>query len=189
MHVVNAHLDQSDEQIAARVQGGDSDAFGVLIERFEAKLRRYSSRFIARSDDIDDILQSVFLSAYQNIQSFDASLRFSPWIYRIAHNACVNALRTSGRTVSDYDFDTLIGAYVYEDPAERERDLRDTRLLLDTDLEKLDAKYREILILHYYEDMPYKDISDILQIPMGTVSIRMKRAREAVKKVMKDSYE
>ncbi len=182
------HVDttQSDEQYVRRVQGGDSDSFGILIERYEAKLRRYSRRFIAREDDVDDILQSVFISAYQNIQSFDASLRFSPWIYRIAHNACVNALRSSGRTVSDYDFDTIIAHHVYEDPAERERDLRDTRTLLDSGLDKLDPKYREILILHYYEEQAYKDISDILQIPMGTVAIRMKRAKEALKEVIKD---
>ena len=183
MHVgSNITSDESDEHIVGRVQAGDSDAFGILIERYESKLHRYASRFIARTDDVDDILQTVFISAYQNIQGFDPSLRFSPWIYRIAHNACLNALRSSGRIAYSYDFDALVGGYVYEDPRERERELRDIRAQLDVGLEKLEAKYREILILHYYDDMPYKDISDILQIPIGTVGVRLKRAKEALKK-------
>lgn len=185
MHVDTKRLDQSDEYIAGRVQNGDADAFGILIERYEAKLRRYASRFIARTDDIEDILQTVFINAYQNIQSFDSSLRFSPWIYRIAHNACVNTLRSSGRIAYSYDFDALVGSYVYEDPQERERDLRDARAQLDVGLAKLDAKYREILILHYYDEMSYKDISDVLQIPIGTVGVRLKRAKDALKNEIK----
>ncbi|TSC85626.1 MAG: RNA polymerase sigma-70 factor, ECF subfamily [Parcubacteria group bacterium Gr01-1014_8] len=182
------HVEQteSDEEIACRVQGGDIDAFGILVDRYEQKLARYGRRFVARDEDIQDIVQDVFVSAYQNIQGFDATLRFSPWIYRIAHNACVNALRKSGRTAFSYDFDALVSHHVYEDPAESERDVKDMRLLLDRGLDKMQAKYREILILHYYEDMQYRDIADILQIPIGTVSIRMKRAKEALRENIKN---
>lgn len=182
------HVDSNDtdEHIAQRVQSGDVDAFGFLVDRYETKLRRYSRKFIARDDDIDDILQDVFINTYRTIQGFDTSLRFSPWIYRIAHNACVNALRASGRTAYSYDFDTLVSHTVYEDPAETERDMKDMRILLEKGLEKVAPKYREILILHYYEDMAYKDIADVLQIPMGTVSIRLKRAKESLKEALKN---
>jgi RNA polymerase sigma-70 factor (ECF subfamily) len=182
------HVDtnDSDEHVAARVQSSDVDAFGTLVDRYEGKLRRYGRKFIARDEDIEDVIQDVFISAYQNIQSFDTSLRFSPWIYRIAHNAFVNALRKSGRIAFSYDFDVLLSHTVYEDPAESERDLKDMRALLDRGLEKMQPKYREILILHYYEEMPYKDIADVLEIPMGTVSIRLKRAKEALKEAIKD---
>jgi RNA polymerase sigma-70 factor (ECF subfamily) len=82
----------TDEQIAVRVQSGEQELFGALMERYEPKLSRYGRKFLASPDNIDDIVQDVFISAYQNIQSFDLTRRFSPWIYRIAHNAYVNAL-------------------------------------------------------------------------------------------------
>lgn len=186
VYYMHVESDASDEHIATLVQRGDSDAFGILIDRYEAKLRRYSRKFIARDEDIEDVIQDVFISAYQNIQGFDASLRFSPWIYRIAHNACVNALRKGGRDSYHYDFDALVSHHVYEDPAESERGIKDMRALLDTGLGKMEPKYREVLILHYYDNMPYKDIADVLQLPMGTVSIRMKRAKEALKEQIKD---
>lgn len=176
----------SDESIVERVQRGESDAFGILVDRYEQKLLRYGRKFLAKDDDRTDIVQDVFISAYQNIQSFDASLRFSPWIYRIAHNAYVNALRKGGRIVDTIDFDTLVAHDVYEDPSETERDIKDMRTLLDKGLETLAPKYREILTLHYFEDMAYKDIADVLQVPMGTVSIRMKRAKEALREKVRN---
>ena len=171
----------TDEEIATRVQKGETDAFGMIVDRYEEKLLRYGRKFLSRTEDIEDIVQDVFLSAYRNIQSFDASLRFSPWIYRIAHNAFVNALRQWKRGPIFMDFDTLLSHEVYEDSAADEREQKEIRTLLDTGLEYLSPKYREVLVLHYFEDMPYKDIADVLQIPIGTVSIRVRRAKEALR--------
>jgi len=180
MHDSN-HTNDSDEHIVSLVQGGDVDAFGILVDRYEEKLLRYGRKFLARTEDIEDIVQDVFVSAFQNIQGFDASLRVSPWLYRIAHNAFVNALRTRGRVIDLLDFDALIAHHVYEDPVKNERDIKDMRAMLEKGLDTLSPKYREILILHYFEDMAYKDIADVLQVPVGTVSIRIKRAKEALK--------
>jgi RNA polymerase sigma-70 factor (ECF subfamily) len=178
------HGDMTDEQLVALVQKGDINQFGVLVERFEAKLLRYGRKFLARQEDIQDIVQDVFISAYQNIQNFDTAQRFSPWIYRIAHNAFVNRLKkNSYNPLVLIDFDTMISHPAYEDPAPLEREQKEMRVMIDKALEELQPKYREVIILHYLEDMSYKEISDILQIPSGTVGIRLKRAKEALKKV------
>lgn len=178
----------TDEEIAARVQDGDTDIFGVLVERYEEKLLRYGRKFLSRREDIQDIVQDIFMSTYQNIQSFDTSARFSPWVYRIAHNAFVNALEKHERHPLLIDFDTLLAHPVYEDPAEFKREQQDMRLFIDRGLNKLQAKYREVLVLHYFEDLSYKDIAEILQVPGGTVGIRLKRAKEALQKVI-EPYE
>ena len=180
MHV-DSRSDISDEDAARRVQSGDIDAFGIIVDRYEEKLRRYGRRFLSRTEDIEDIVQDAFERVYKNIQSFDPSLRLSPWIYRIAHNAFVNALRERGRIVNSIDFDTLIAHAVYEDPDAAQRDRKDMRLLLERGLGGIAPKYREILVLYYFEDQSYKDIADILEVPLGTVSIRLKRAKEALK--------
>lgn len=175
--------DLTDEQIAERVKAGDKEIFGLFVERYEKKLLRYGKKFLARSEDIEDVVQDVFVKAYQHIQGFDSSLRFSPWIYRIAHNTFVNELRKSTRRpFLPFDFDELVSYQVYEDPAAAEREHADMLRILDTGLEQVQAKYKEILILYYLESLSYKEIADVLQIPIGTVGIRLKRAKDMLKK-------
>ncbi len=180
--VDQAHAQLTDEELVARVQQGDQETFGVLMQRYEHKLLRYGRKFLARHEDIQDIVQDVFIRTYQNIQSFDTAQKFSPWVYRIAHNAFVNALKKNTyNPLLLVDFDTLVSHTVYEDPAPLEREQREMRAMIDKGLEHLAPKYREVLILHYLEGMQYKEIADILQIPIGTVGIRIKRAKEALK--------
>ncbi len=180
---------ETDEQVATRVQNADTEAYGELVNRYEAKLLRYGRKFLARDEDREDIVQDIFISAYQNIQSFDTAQRFSPWIYRIAHNAFVNEIRKNERRpILSFDFDTLIPHAAYEDPVENEREQKDMRAYLERGLSEIPAKYREVLVLHYFEDMAYKDIADILQVPQGTVGIRLKRAKEALRGHYTDTY-
>jgi RNA polymerase sigma-70 factor, ECF subfamily len=181
-------MHESDEQLVARVVGGDKEAFGEIVERYEAKLLRYGRKFLSREEDIEDIVQDAFVSAYQNIQSFDLSQRLSPWLYRIAHNAFVNALRKRERAPLLVDWDALVSHPIYDDPAEGERHQRDMRAMLDRGLEKLSPKYREVLALYYFEELPYKDIAEVLRVPPGTVGIRLKRAKEALELALKDEH-
>ena len=176
---------ETDEQVALRVQNGEAEAFGELVERYQGKLMRYARKFLLESDDAQDIVQDIFIKTYENMQSFDASRRFSPWIYRIAHNEFVNALkkRSASHTVFTFDIDTLfphLAAPETADSASLERDVRQT---LEGHLDKLGAKYREPLILYYLEGMDYKEISEILQIPVSTVGVRLARARGMLKKI------
>jgi RNA polymerase sigma-70 factor (ECF subfamily) len=173
-----------DEEIARRVQTGEEELFGVLMKRYEQKLSRYGSKFLSNTDTIDDIVQDVFISAYQNIRCFDISRRFSPWIYRIAHNAYINALSKNSRMpITLFDFDALVSHTVYEDPTEVEREQKEIQLMLEACMKKISSKYKEVLLLRYYEDMGYKEIAEVLAVPTGTVGIRLKRAREALKKI------
>ncbi len=177
----------SDEQLATRAQDGDAEAFGALVDRYEQKLLRYGTKFLARSEDIEDIVQDVFLSAYRSIQGFDVSLRFSPWIYRIAHNAFVNALRKREREPIFLDFDTLLSHETHDDSHVSEQERREVREMLDRGLTRLPPKYREVLVLHYFEDMAYKDIADVLHVPLGTVSVRIRRAKEMLKQQLQNN--
>src|SRR3989344_7367562 len=141
---VNSASIMTDEEAALRVQNEDIEVFGILVERYERKLIRYGTKFLARKEDIEDIVQDVFVSAYQNIRSFNTAMRFSPWIYRIAHNAFVNALRAKERRPLMIDFDTLISHPVYEDPEESIREQEEIKERLDSELSRLSAKYREV---------------------------------------------
>src|SRR4051812_43328986 len=122
----------NDEELAAQVQAGDTEAFGMLVDRYEAKLQRYGRKFLARQEDIEDIVQDVFEKAFINVQSFDTARRFSPWIFRIAHNAFVNGLRRNklGPLLS-FDFDALLAHADIEAPADAEREHAEMRALIE----------------------------------------------------------
>ena len=175
--------ERTDEELAKLVQAGDGEMFGLLMKRYEKKLLRYGRNFLSEPENIEDIVHDVFMKTYQNIQSFDPSQKFSSWIYRIAHNAFVNGLKRSIRSpLHFFDFDTLVSHPVYEDGAEEEKEAEETKKMISACLGKLDPKYREVVVLHYYEELGYKEIADVLQIPQGTVGVRLRRAKEALRK-------
>ncbi len=174
----------SDETIAHAIQRGDREAFGVLIARYEEKLVRYARRFLARPDAIEDMVQDVFIKAYTNIQSYDPKQRFSPWIYRIAHNTYINEIRRTRHRLHFFDFetDTFLPALIAPETADHETLSTELKAHLDELLAELSSTYREVLILYYYENMSYQEISDIMHIPISTVGVRLSRARIELKK-------
>jgi RNA polymerase sigma-70 factor, ECF subfamily len=176
--------EQSDEEIAARVADGESAAFDHLIERYEAKIARYGRRFLFDGDDAKDLLQDIFIKAYVNIKDFDTSRKFSAWIYRIAHNEFINAIKKRTRTSTmslDLDADVLLPHLVSDDTADKEANVHEMRAVLDKSLKEIPIKYKEPLILYYFEDMDYKQISDVLSIPVATVGVRLKRGKAMLK--------
>lgn len=176
-------LDITDENLAKEVQLGEKEKFGLLVDRYQKKLLRYGRKFLSDPGNIEDMIQEVFLKAYQNIQSFDTSLKFSPWIYRIAHNMFINALKKkSAQILYFFNLDTIIPHPHYEDPQISAREQEEMRQTLEQSLKRLPPKYREILVLYYFEEMGYQEIADILHIPVGTVGIRLKRAKKYMKK-------
>lgn len=176
---------ETDEYVAGLVQTGDTDAFSILIERYEQKMTRYARKFLYNYNDREDAVQDVFIKAYQNIKSFRTSERFSPWIYRIAHNTFLNVVRTQSREkVSFFDTDQLFGMHLTDTSEETLREQRYDREILEHHLGQLDVKYREVLVLFYFEEKDYDEIADILHIPKSTVGVRLARARARLKSIM-----
>lgn len=180
-------LKRSDEELVTLVVQGDKDFFGELIDRYESKLTRYVMRFTQQPDDVSDIIQVVFIKAYTNLQSFDVTRSFNSWIYRIAHNESVTHLKKKGiAKVSFVDFDTFFPHPFAEESSDKEAILRETKETLEKSLAELSLKYREVLVLYYYDEMSYQEISDILHIPIATVGVRIKRGKEALQKILKE---
>ncbi len=177
--------DDSDETIARLVQQGNKEAFGTLLNRYETKLWRYASKFTQNNEDAKDLVQDVFIKAYTNLQSFDSSRRFSPWIYRIAHNECINAIKKKGREpLGFFDPDLLFPHPLAKEGADDLTKRREIRDVLDNALGQINTKYREPLVLYYFEEFEYQEIGDILHIPISTVGVRLKRGRELLKKII-----
>jgi RNA polymerase sigma-70 factor, ECF subfamily len=181
--------DQTDEAIAGRVQNGDTHSFGLLVQRYEVKLLRYAKRFLFGYEDAADVLQEVFIKAYANIQGFDTHRSFSSWIYRIAHNEFINAIKKKGREpLPFFDPDTLFPHPLSKDVPEQDIHDKELRAMLDECLNQIDAKYREPLILYYYEELDYQTIADVMHIPTSTVGVRLNRGKVLLQKAYQQSH-
>jgi RNA polymerase sigma-70 factor (ECF subfamily) len=178
--------EKKDEELVAMVQNGDSDSFGPLIERYEQRLIRYARRFLFDSDEVKDIVQEVFIKAYMNIKSFNVSQKFSPWIYRIAHNQFINEIKKKqGRfSVPLFEFDTMFPHLVATETTESMSMQKEQAEEMEGILQMIDQKYREILVLYYWEDLDYRSIANIVGIPVSTVGVRLNRAKAMIKKIV-----
>ena len=176
----------SDEELARAVQQGTDDAFTILFQRYEQKMLRYGQRFLYSYEDLEDAVQEVFIKTYRNIKSFDTDKKFSTWIYRIAHNTFINVIKKNGREpVSFFDFDTFISLPVRtEDTLEGLLDTKESTEKIVHRMKQLSPKYREVLILFYLEELGYKEIADVLSIPISTVGVRIARAKAQLKKIV-----
>lgn len=182
--------EMTDEEIASAVQAGDIDSFRILVARYEGKMKRYARKFLTSKEDIEDLVQEVFIKSYTNLRSFDTKLRFSPWLYRIAHNTFINELKRKNRFgFGVFDPDVFLPQVIAKETADSMVLEAELKTEIENHLSNLSPKYREVIVLHYFEELSYQEISDILQIPMTTVGVRIMRARNKLKQHIQKTYE
>lgn len=171
---------KSDEDLV-RLVIYDQNYFLYLMKRYEFKISRYIRRISnLRDEEIEDVLQDIFIKVYKNINDFDSSLKFSSWIYRIAHNQVVSNFRkTMVRPQMVWDKDErILNNIASELNADEGIGSKQLQEEINNVLDKLSKKYREVLVLKFLEEKSYKEISDILKKPMGTVATLINRAKK-----------
>lgn len=174
----------TDQELVAAALG-DSAAYEPLVRRYQAPLTRYLFRLGCRSQgDADDILQEVFLKAYRNLNSYDPSLKFSSWLYRITHNEAITFFRKAGRgpqVARSDDELVFLETVPGESDLAAELDARLDGAAVRDAIAGLDPKYRDVLVLRFLEDRSYEEISDILRKPPGTVATLISRAKSRLR--------
>ena len=178
----------SDEELLIRFRAGETGAFAVLVRRYERELYGYLRRYVNDSTLAEDVFQNTFLQLYLKSAQYEAGRPVRPWLYTIATRQAIDALRRQNRhavvsleqAVPDEAegeaqnlIETLPGAVPgpYDQTAERER--RD-RVRLEVD--RLPEFLRQVLILAYYQGLKYREIAEVLEIPVGTVKSRLHAA-------------
>lgn len=176
----------SDEQLLVDFLDGNHDAFQSLVKRHSEELFRFISRFTGNVAAAEDIAQETFIQVFHSAAGFDSSRRFRPWLYTIAANKARDHLRTRVRKrelplataagagnedVSYLDFlsddsQSPGEALVEEESRQRVREV----------VARMPDNLREVLVLGYYQRFAYKEIADILSIPLGTVKSRLHAA-------------
>ncbi len=176
----------SDEELVEKVRKEDSELYAEIVKRYQQKLYRYLRYLTNRPSEAEDLLQDVFIKTYRNLFSFDTKKKFSSWIYRIAHNEGINfAKKVSKRKeipledLGEIDFSSGRENNDLENILVKEEIRKKVKECLD----ELIIKYREVLILYYFEEKSYREISDILGIPTNTVGTLIFRGKRIVKAI------
>ncbi|MDD5693513.1 MAG: sigma-70 family RNA polymerase sigma factor [Patescibacteria group bacterium] len=179
-------MKQTDEEIAGKIQSGDKEAFGEVIDRYEKPLCSFIFRILGDRDNCADALQETFLKAYKNINSFDPKRKFSSWIYRIAHNEAITHYRKNTKHVALDDVVEIASDDNHADFIQKELDSEGQKMLLDKALLTIPLKYREVIVFRFYEDKSYEEISEIMHLPVNTVGTYLNRGKIELKKHFKD---
>ncbi len=171
-----------------QVLKGDQSAYGEIVEIYKDKVFQLCYRILGNRHEAEDMAQEAFIRAYVNIASFNIDLKFSTWLYRIATNLCIDRIR---KKKPDYYLDAEVsgtdGLTMYSQIAsdtilpEDEVENLELQETIQREITKLPEKYRSVIVLKYIEELSLNEISEILDIPLGTVKTRIHRGREALR--------
>jgi len=159
----------------------NADFFAQIVQKYEKPLLRYLLRISNVSlEEAEDLLQEIFIKVYQNLWDFDESLKFSSWIYRIAHNETISAWRKKISRGKKINLEKAEAAQLLHSTLDIAAQVDDQFLVESVReiLRDLLPKYREVLVLRFLENKDYSEISDILRRPMGSVATLISRAKK-----------
>jgi RNA polymerase sigma-70 factor (ECF subfamily) len=178
----------TDENLLADHVRGDSAAFAELVKRYEKELYVFLRRFVFDRTVAEDLFQETFIQVHRNAHTFDPSRRFRPWLFTIAANKARDYLRAAGRK-STHSLDNTAGSsngsnvITFLDLMEAGVGQPEDELIRQEDVERvrevitgLPEIYREVLLLNYFHRFAYKEIAEMLDLPLGTVKSRLHSA-------------
>jgi RNA polymerase sigma-70 factor (ECF subfamily) len=177
----------SDEELLARFRKGQQDVFGTLVRRYQRELYGYLRRYLGDADLADDVFQNTFVQVYSKAGQYEAGRPVRPWLYAIATNQAIDALRRVNRhpavsleqteTESDGEKRGLVDMLAGRDADPFDNvDQAETREQVRACVDRLPDFLKQVVLMAYYQGLKYQEIADALEIPLGTVKSRLHAA-------------
>ena len=173
----NVHTSASDEMLMDRFKEGDESAFVELYSRYKRRVYAYCVRMINSAEQADDLFQEVFVRVARKRHRFEAG-SFSAWLFAIARNLCLNALRDTVTHVAIEDVAETL--HTAADEAEYDQSLE----ILKEAIDQLPADLRDPLVLRVYSGLSYQEIADLTQTKLATVKVRIFRAKQRLHDIL-----
>lgn len=171
-----------ERSLIVRAKAGEREAFSLLIRHNIQRVYRAAHAVVRNRDDAEDIAQETFVRAYQSIGRFDETRPLFPWLYRIARNLCLNRIeRVTKRETGLPEFEYLPDAAA---GPEESAIAAEERRLVRRAVGRLHDQHRQIIELSHFQECSYREIADILDVPMGTVMSRLYNARRKLKELL-----
>ncbi|RKX23379.1 MAG: RNA polymerase subunit sigma-24, partial [Candidatus Zixiibacteriota bacterium] len=186
-------LRDEEDLIIGKALAGSQQAYTTLVDRHRAAVFHIINRMVRNEEAARDLVQETFMKAFTSLASYRSEFRFSTWLYKIAANSSIDYLRKKRIKALSLDRplvteDGTVEMEVPDYSYHPERDLvrKQQRFSIEEAIDSLPDKYREVIIYRHKDDKPYGEIADLLCIPVGTVKARIFRARELLKKKLKN---
>ena len=183
-----------DRTLVVRILSGDRDRFTTLVARYEKRVINYVYRITHRYEDAHDLTQEIFVKVFLALDRYDPKYQFSTWLFRIAQNSAIDALRK--KSISEV---SLLKA-PDDESGNREREFADDGVspyralknkqlsaAIDKAVDELPSDYRELIQLRHYAELSYEEIASMKKLPLGTVKNKLFRARNLLKDAL-DHY-
>lgn len=162
--------------------------FSDLMKAYQQQIYWHIRRMVTNHDDADDILQNTFIKAWQNSQAYRGDAAFTTWLYRIATNECIDFLNSAhqrySNSLSEYEDDSLVNNYA-EDPW-FDGDAAEEKL--QKAIQTLPAKQRTVFNLRYYDEMPYSEMSQVLDTSEGALKASYHHAVKKIEEFLKEVH-
>ncbi len=179
----------AEDALLRRARAGDREAFGEIVRRYQDAVFNLCYRMLGDFHEAEDAAQETFLKAFRHLHRYDPGRRFSTWILSIASHHCIDRLRTRRVNLVSLDAPDVHQhrgrtshpeeAVLRQEQAERVQAM----------LQRLPVDYRAVLVLHYWYDMSYREIADVLGTTEGAVKTRAHRARRELGKMLREEGE
>lgn len=174
-----------DEWLVLKCQGGDASALAILVERWQPRLLGFAIRLLGDQDLADDAVQSAWLVVVKRIRSLRDPRAIRPWLFRIVANRCADVIR---RRTKRREKESAEETDQVADPQEEQQRVEEKRTERITSLRRvmrsLDSDHRDVLRMHYSQDLSIEAMSRRLRIPVGTVKSRLFHARKKLKEAL-----
>jgi RNA polymerase sigma-70 factor (ECF subfamily) len=173
-----------------RCRRHDYEAFGKLVDAYQARIFGFVKRMVSSPEEASDVTQEVFIKAFQNIHRFDGRASMRTWLFRIAHNLCIDRARKSDRSIHEVSLEIDADSHETQDIPDHRWSPDDLLLndelmgVVEAGIGTMSEKLRSVLLLHDKEEMSYEEIAALLTIPVGTVKSRLFLARNHLQSVI-----
>lgn len=199
MNLLKNILTPSDEQIMWRVRSNDDpEAFAHLVNKWQGAIQRLCIRMLGDAHRGEDLTQEAFARLYAKRADYQPAARFSTYLWRVALNLCYDELRRLKRrpetsldiesSDSDESFSILDAHAANETTPESELQNTERAELVRTALQKLPEHYRAVVVLRHYEDLKFREIAEVLDIPEGTVKSRMAEGLQQLSEILTRAF-
>src|SRR5258705_8185616 len=168
----------SDEQIVERALTGDAEAFGEIVKRWERRIFALSFGMLGREEDARDATQETFLAAFRNLRAFRGEAKVSSWLHRIAVNQCITRQRRakvrneSALETEEEKHASSFAAPLRYSPA-RVVERHETTAAVRVAVNSLPVELRQVVVMKEFEELTFKEIADVLDLPLSTVKSRL----------------
>ena len=185
MSNVNNHF--SDKVLVSNILNGNVQGFAMVVKNTEKLVTQIVRKMTSNEDDQKDLVQEVYLKAYQNLSSFQFKSKLSTWIANIAYNTTVNYLQKKKIPVIEIETYTENKFIVTENP-ELKTIKTETLEILTKEIDKLPPLYKTLITLYHLEELSNKEIAEITNLPEGTIKSYLSRARKILKDAIQQHY-